>query len=61
MRKIKYTPGDTVKYLTPKNEAALGIVKSAKGKSGEQIITLVDDTFIHEKQIIFRFDFRIMN
>jgi hypothetical protein len=59
--KITYNPGDTVKYLNRKDEIRLGIVKSAQGEEGEQIIMLEDDSFIHEKQIIFRFDFRILN
>jgi hypothetical protein len=61
MTKIKYTPGDTVKYLSSKNEAKIGLVKSVSGNPGEQIIMLVDDSYVHEKQIIFRFDFRNLN
>jgi uncharacterized protein YijF (DUF1287 family) len=59
--KIEYKAGDTVKYLSSKNEAKLGIVKTSQGNAGEQIILLIDDSYIHEKQIIFRFDFRNMN
>lgn len=59
--KTKYNEGDTVKYNNSKGDAKLGVVKSASGKSGEQIIRLIDDSFIHEKQIIFKFDFRHLN
>jgi hypothetical protein len=59
--KTIYNEGDTVKYQTHKEEIRFGVVKSSSGEEGEQIIMLDDDSFIHEKQIIFRFDFRILN
>jgi hypothetical protein len=59
--KIEYKEGDTVKYISPKSESKLGIIKSVQGKEGERIILLIDDSYIHEKQIIFKFDLRCMN
>jgi hypothetical protein len=61
MIKHEYLSGDTIKYLLFKNEYKLGIIKSVKGELGSRIITLTDDSLIHENQIIFKFDFSNMN
>ena len=61
MNGIHYNSGDTVKYRTRSNNTYVGIIRTVNGQIGDRIIRLTSDVYIHESQIIFRFDLRYMN